>query len=744
MLNPTRDFVFRATDEWNRACLKDIPDNLIFHLKRFDFNLRTMQRSKINDYFEFPEKIDMRPYTIDHLSNPGEDKPEDVFELVGVLVHTGTAESGHYYSYIRERPTNSETPSWVEFNDETVSPWNPESMASSCFGGTDYPSQFQAGTAAFEKQYSAYMLFYQRSSSLAKNQELLKRPGCSIPFGVEMPQDFREFVHEENRFLLRRHCLFDQSQIQFVCLALFQLKNLYSGGCSPDHTLETLALVMALGHLDQVASRAKDVPDFPILLNRIQAMCESCPICSLAVVSYFGKHTFVLRALLQRNIDEEVRQATASFVIRIFEVLKERVPVQYGIPPVDADDEEADAFDPEPSVIEHAMRMLESLWQNFHMNLRSWPEVFDFMLAFVRLGRHELAAFLQHPHFLKWLLWIVWADISAEPFLSPQFAKMVAVVSRRLPNRPPSYESILALLDYLLANVRLAYTAGGQPTGAPSARERVKLNADLDQPFEVTRAETEVLHQMGPRQIPVNTFMDRLISIAQNPPATLSIIANLMKQSRQMEDAAFHTLVHRITGQLGHPVSPYLRVAATVFCRVASDARMIGDLIKHVSQQCACLQNAEGKAFLDFARETFDGPRERSGETAHQILMAGLDSVPYWAPGLLGYFDTSVIEGTELFLHERIFAHRTFRPPSADESEEAREIAEKMRLTARALGFRCLAYLRDNYVVRNAEVTERAVGGLQRVVRYCAKYFNLKEPAEDEEAQLYMQLSQSK
>jgi ubiquitin carboxyl-terminal hydrolase 34 len=156
------------------------------------------------------------------------------------------------------------------------------------------------------------------------------------------------------------------------------------------------------------------------------------------------------------------------------------------------------------------------------------------------------------------------------------------------------------------------------------------------------------------------------------------------------------------------------------------------------------LQNAEGKAFLDFMRETFDGPRERTGETAHQVVMAGLDNVPDWAPGLLGYFDTSVIDGTETFLHEKIFRYRTFRPSGSEDTEEARELTEKMRLTARALGVRCLYYLRENYVIRNAEVTERAIGGLQRVIKQCSRYFNLKEPGEDNEAPGFVQLNHGK
>jgi len=38
-------------------------------LKRFDFNFETMQRSKVNDYFEFPMELDMSEYTQEQLGN---------------------------------------------------------------------------------------------------------------------------------------------------------------------------------------------------------------------------------------------------------------------------------------------------------------------------------------------------------------------------------------------------------------------------------------------------------------------------------------------------------------------------------------------------------------------------------------------------------------------------------------------------------------------------------------------------
>ena len=734
----------RHVDAVKRACLKDIPDNLIFHLKRFDFNLRTMQRSKINDYFTFPNKIDMRPYTIDHLSNPAEETSEDVFELVGVLVHSGTAESGHYYSYVRERPTESETQTWVEFNDDTVSSWDPTLMAGSCFGGPDYQPQFQPNNAVYEKQYSAYMLFYQRSSSLAKNQALLRRSECSDPLAVDVPEDLREWIQEENTWWLRRHCLYDPSQIQFVCLALFHLKSLSPNGCSRDHAMETQALFMALGHLDQVASRTKDVPDFCNLVSRIRVMCEGCARCSLAVYNYFTQYPEVLKMLVQKNMDADVRQGTVSFMITLLQSIKSQVPEQYGILLREEDDEEdADEFDPEASVIAGMMPIFEHLWLAFQVNLRSWPEVFEFMLSFVKLGRHELAAFLGQPSFLKWLLLIVAAD-SSETILPPQFSKLVSVVSRRPPNRPPSYETIISLLNELLANVQLKYTEGGHFTSAVSTRERVKFNTDLEQPFEVTRVEAEILH-MTSRTSPVNVFVDRLICIAQNQAETDSIIANLIKQSRPMEDAVYRTLVHRITGHITQPnVTPYLHVAGEVFCRVASDATLISNLIRRVSRECGIVQNSEGRAFLDFVRETFDGHHERSGETRHQVLMTALENVPQWAPGLLGYFDTSVMDETEALLQDKIFQWRTARPPADEDLEETQELADKMKQAARSLGVKCLWFLRDNYVVRNVEVTERAVNGLQRVVMQCSKYFNLKEPAEDDEARDFAQLKHSK
>ena len=46
----------------------------------------------------------------------------------------GTADSGHYYSFIKEREDDL---SWFEFNDKVVSSFNPDNIPTECFGGED-------------------------------------------------------------------------------------------------------------------------------------------------------------------------------------------------------------------------------------------------------------------------------------------------------------------------------------------------------------------------------------------------------------------------------------------------------------------------------------------------------------------------------------------------------------------------------------------------------------------------------
>jgi ubiquitin carboxyl-terminal hydrolase 34 len=78
-------------------------------------------------------------------------------------VHTGTAESGHYYSFIKERSTTQ----WFLFNDTQVEPFEERNLAAQAYGGQETSSTWDAALNRYVmrpglRSYSAYMLFYQR------------------------------------------------------------------------------------------------------------------------------------------------------------------------------------------------------------------------------------------------------------------------------------------------------------------------------------------------------------------------------------------------------------------------------------------------------------------------------------------------------------------------------------------------------------------------------------------------------
>ncbi len=122
-----------------RVLLKSLPESLIIHLKRFEFDFETMQQIKINDRYEFPMELDLYPYTKEGVNSKeeGHNDPEGnhddmLYTLMGIVVHIGTANSGHYYSIIKERGSNDR---WFEFNDVLVTEFDPQDIPAECFGG---------------------------------------------------------------------------------------------------------------------------------------------------------------------------------------------------------------------------------------------------------------------------------------------------------------------------------------------------------------------------------------------------------------------------------------------------------------------------------------------------------------------------------------------------------------------------------------------------------------------------------
>ena len=180
----------RKVDAVKRCCIKELPANLILHLKRFEFDYDTMRKNKLNSRLTFPLLLDLQPFSMQHLSPEGEPLFEPSYfqyELVGVLVHMGSANSGHYYSYVKERKPSDHSPAnlalfsdaaisdsaaraplnWYSFNDTNVDLFDINDLDRECFGGSDTHYQWNEQSRenlpyTIERAHSAYMLFYQR------------------------------------------------------------------------------------------------------------------------------------------------------------------------------------------------------------------------------------------------------------------------------------------------------------------------------------------------------------------------------------------------------------------------------------------------------------------------------------------------------------------------------------------------------------------------------------------------------
>jgi ubiquitin carboxyl-terminal hydrolase 7 len=128
------------------------PPVLHLHLKRYQYDIKSLTMVKLHDYFEFPEEFDAAPYL-----SAGANKSEPwTYLLVGVIVHDGDIHRGSYYAFLRPAKHG---PFYKFFDDQVTRATSKEAIQEN-FGG----KYTKEGSPA--SQASAYMLVYIRKSKL--------------------------------------------------------------------------------------------------------------------------------------------------------------------------------------------------------------------------------------------------------------------------------------------------------------------------------------------------------------------------------------------------------------------------------------------------------------------------------------------------------------------------------------------------------------------------------------------------
>ncbi|KAG0002609.1 hypothetical protein BGZ79_002672 [Entomortierella chlamydospora] len=424
----------KHVDAIKRACIKELPQNLILHLKRFDYDMDTMRRIKINDRFEFPTSLDMEPYTLDyltrkeqaqdaaaagaasptiHLAGGQENTAAFQYNLVGVLVHTGTADSGHYYSYIKDRgaAVTSGSPNqfadgdnnhWYLFNDSKVEGFDASEIPAKAFGGPEYISvdsspYMKSPTRSITKPYSAYMLFYERA-------ERLEPEPRSAPSG-NVPNDIRELVEKENTALLKDLSVFDRLYYRFVwdLFNLFrtspqQIDSGESGELSME-PLDYLSMQYGLDFFFSVLIHARDVDQELQQWTRfLSSLLAQYPKgCVKFLSSFASNRTLILRVLLLCPITQ-VREAVIDLIYEALHGLREQDKAEYGLVASMAIESTALSLElgedelwmcSQESPIHELIRALLQVLPEARTNWRNFDEYFKLIYNVTQLGRAE-------------------------------------------------------------------------------------------------------------------------------------------------------------------------------------------------------------------------------------------------------------------------------------------------------------------------------------------------------------------
>uniref|UniRef100_A0A8D0ZMB2 USP domain-containing protein n=1 Tax=Sus scrofa TaxID=9823 RepID=A0A8D0ZMB2_PIG len=238
----------KKVDTVKRLLIKKLPPVLAIQLKRFDYDWERECAIKFNDYFEFPRELDMEPYTVagvaklegdnvnqeSQLIKQNEQSDSETagstkYRLVGVLVHSGQASGGHYYSYIIQRNGgDGERNRWYKFDDGDVTECkmdDDEEMKNQCFGGEYMGEVFDhmMKRMSYRRQkrwWNAYILFYERLDTIDQGDELIKYISelaiTTRPHQIIMPSAIERSVRKQNVQFMHNRMQYSLEYFQFM------------------------------------------------------------------------------------------------------------------------------------------------------------------------------------------------------------------------------------------------------------------------------------------------------------------------------------------------------------------------------------------------------------------------------------------------------------------------------------------------------------------------------------------------
>lgn len=687
--------------------MKEIPDNLIFHLKRFDFDMLTMMRSKINDEFQFPERIDMTPYKVEYLSDSNMQLEEDVFELVGVLVHSGTAESGHYYSYIRQRPTVGTKKSWVEFNDADVTSFDPSKIAEQCFGGSNDYHGPSMGHTRFGKVWNAYMLFYQRVSRMDAERELYKPAMKETPVHVPVPLDLENHIAMENEIFIRTYCLLDPYHAYFIrCLLQLSKEHVLSGSNAASG-LQKTAIYVAMDTVEQLIAKARDTPEFDRIMPELKRTLQETPKGAMRVIKWIRDRDTGLRNLILK-----APQPVRSVSVKIFIMALVRIHELAGDETLN-DSERTKWQSKCTDCWQYIVTGLSNLWPILYTASRSWDDYFEFLAILTTLQSPQINVLLDNGFLLK-CLEMVWLDSEDSKNLKLQYPNYYRLLER---GRKFSHRKLMELLAQLLKYIDFSLS--------PTPDDEPRTTSDGRYSLSIT--ESTFIFELGRTNNGELVFVKKILQHQINPAAIRSIISLLLDAEPQanLTQPIIKVLEDGLRASPAQLCAPYLE-AALVFCSRSPSEQQVIDIIDYIAKGVDSIGESGGREHINFFTNIISCHNERIEKDDTWFTEKVVERMPEWAPTLLIYQDRVVKNVTFDLLRNALF-----NQDREDISDEHRSFYYKV---ARELGQASVEVLRKTYLTSEGQSVEsKVVDNIRVVISHCLRNYYDESDADDAE-----------
>lgn len=679
-----------------------------------------MLRSKINDEFQFPHHIDMTPYTVEHLSDPEQTIAPDIFELVGVLVHTGTAESGHYYSYTLERPSSGGEANWVEFNDSDVGKFDPSTIAGQCFGGPNETTQYMNG-ASKSKVWNAYMLFYQRVSTIEKSKEIFKPTKPDLPIHLPVSISTQNYIAMDNEMLIRIYCLLDPQYAYFVGRLLQRWPDMATEDTDKTKA-ESLAINVGMDTIEQLVTRTKYFQGHQEVYSELVDMINKSPNAAQSALEWVINRPTSMYNLMIKTQNAEIRSKGISLINYSLKHLHLMSTCQ------DLNEDERiswrDRFD---EAIQQIVPMVTALWAEVQSLLRVWDDYFGFLLKLCNYGPEIIQVLLDQGHFAT-CMEILWIDEEDSKKLRIRYPNYVRLLNK---GRRFNHLILLSLCLVFFKHVDLSL----RPT--PIGGQRRFLNGK----FSTSIREIELIKPVendGSLSILLKLLKHETLARSQTTRAIIGVLLD-GEPDAGLLDSIQLTLENGVRLEPAIQCTPFLE-AATTFCQRCPDKRRVIDMIDFVAKGVESIDNSGGQEHIDFFMCLCRSTNERLNMDSANFAEIVLDNISVWAPTLLIDKDETVRRNMQNILEETIFNDKIVEGNTAD-SEQNGEwqtiiTPERRHSLCRRLPNACIERLKSAFLTDQiSHIDARLLENITPVINYCLATFYDDSEADQQEVQ---------